>query len=92
MFGPGMHSRCLVHVMELEGVYDGKTQFRADREQLETATIHVDNTMKTNDSMPYDVISAYPGIEIAQQYNFVVLQNPSEGGIHVIKAIFHNIR
>ena len=49
------------------------------REQPETATIHVGNTMMTNDSMPYVVISAYPGIEIAQQYNFVVLRNTSEG-------------
>ena len=49
------------------------------REQPETATIHVANTMMTtNDSMPYVVISAYPGIEIAKQYDFVVLLNPSE--------------
>ena len=49
--------------------------------------------MMTNDSMPYVVIFAYPGIEVAQQYDFVVLQNPSEGGIQrVIKAIFHIIR
>ena len=47
----------------------------------------------TNDSMPYFVISAYIGIEIAQQYDFVVLRNPSEGGIQrVIKIIFHIIR
>ena len=32
MFGHGMHPRSLVHVTELEeGVYDGKTQFRAER-------------------------------------------------------------
>ena len=62
-------------------------------EQPETAAIHVANTMMTNDSMPYVVISAYPGIEIAQQYDFVVMQNSLEGGIqHVIKAIFHIIR
>ena len=73
VFGPGMHARSLVHVTELEeGVCDVKTQFRAEREQPETATIHVGNAMMTNDSMPYAVISAYPGIEIAQQYDFVI--------------------
>ena len=94
VFGPGMHPRSLVHVTELqEGVCDGKTQFRAEREQPETATIYVANTMMTKDSMPDVVISAYPGIEIAQQYDFVVLRNTSEDGIQrVIKAIFHNIR
>ena len=50
VFGPGMHRRILVHVMEVEGVCDGKTQFRAEREQPETATIHVANTMITNDN------------------------------------------
>ena len=50
-------------------------------EQPEIATIHVDNTMMTNDSMPYFVISAYPGIEIVQQYDFVVMRISSEGGI-----------
>ena len=61
-----------MHVTELEeSVCDGKTQFRAEREQPETTTIHVANTMMTNDSMPYVVISAYSGIEIAQQYDFV---------------------
>ena len=70
----GMHSISLVHVTELEeSVCDGKTQFGAEREQPETATIHVASTMMTNDSMPYVVISAYPGIEIAQQYDFVIL-------------------
>ena len=55
--------------------------------------IHVANTMMTNDTLPYVVISAYPGIEIAQQYDFVVLQNPSEGEIQrVINVIFHMIR
>ena len=64
MFGPGMHPRNLVHVTELEeSVCDGKTQFRAERKQPETAAIHVANTMMSNDSMPYVVISAYPGIE-----------------------------
>ena len=94
MFGPGMHARSLVHVKELEeSVCDGKTQFRAEREQPETAAIHVANTMMFNDSMPYVVISAYPGIKIAQQYDFVILQNFSEGGIQrIIKAIFHIIR
>ena len=73
-----MHLRSLVHVTELEeGVCDGKTQFRAEREQPETATTHVANTMMTNYCMPYVVISAYPSIEIAQQYDFVVLRNPS---------------
>ena len=63
------------------------------RELPEASTIHVANTMMTNDSMPYVVISADPGIEISQQYDFVVLRNPSEGGIQrVIKAIFDNIR
>ena len=64
-----------------------------EREQPETATIHVSNTMMTNDSMLYFVISACSGIEIAQQYDFVVLRNSSEGGIQrVIKAIFLIIR
>ena len=91
MFGPVMHPRNLVHVTELEeSVCDGKTQFRAERKQPETAAIHVANTMMSNDSMPYVVISAYPGIEIAQQYDFVILQNSLEGVIQcVIKAIFH---
>ena len=72
---PGMHPRSLVHVTELEeGVCDGKTLFRAEREQPETATINVANTMMTNDSMPYVVISAYPDIEIAQQYDFVTCE------------------
>ena len=94
MFGPGMHPRSLVHVTELEeGVCDGKTQFRAEREQPETATIHVANTMMTNHSMPYVAISAYPVFEIVQQCDFVVLRNPSEGGIQrVIKAIFTSSR
>ena len=93
VFGPGMHRRNLVLVTELEGVCDGKTQIRAEREQPEASTIHVANTMMTNDSMPYVVISACPGIEIAQQYDFVTLQNSSEGGIQrVIKTIFHIIR
>ena len=36
VFGPRMHPRSLVHVTELEeGVYDGKAQFRAKREQLD---------------------------------------------------------
>ena len=78
MFGPGMHPRSLVHVTELqERVCDGKTQFRAERKQLETATFHVASTMMTDASMPYVVISAYPGIEIAQQYDFVVMRYSS---------------
>ena len=90
MLGPRMYPRSLVHVTELEeGVCDGKTQFRAGREHPVTATIHVANTMMTNDSMPYVVIYAYPGIEIALQYDSIVLRNPSEGGIQrIIKAIF----
>ena len=94
VFGPGMHPRSLVHVTELkEGVCDGKTQFRAEIEQPETATIHVANTMMTNDTMPYVVNPAYAGIEIAQQYYLVVLRNTSEGGIQrVTNAIIHIIR
>ena len=94
MFGPGMHPRSIVHVTELEeGVCDGWTQFRAEKEHPETATIHVANTMLTNDSMPYVVISAYPGIEISRQNDFVVLRNPSAGGLQrAINAIFQIIR
>ena len=66
---------------------------RTETEQPESATIHVSNTMLTNDSMSYVVIPAYPGIEIDQQYNFVALRNTSEGGIQrVMKAIFYIIR
>ena len=84
VFGPGMHPKSLVHVTEFEeSVCDGKTQFIAEREQPETATILVANTVMTNDSMPYVVISAYPGIEIAQQYDFVILRNSSEGGMYM---------
>ena len=51
MFGPGIHPRSLVHVTELEeSVCDGKTKFRAEREQPETATIHVANTMMINEN------------------------------------------
>ena len=58
VFEPGMHPRSLVHATELkESVCGDKAQFRAEREQPETATIHVANTMMTNDSMPYVVIS-----------------------------------
>ena len=79
MFGPGMHPRSLVHVTELEeSVCDGKTQFRAERKQPETAAIHVANTMMSNDSMPHIVIFAYPGNEIVQKYDFVILRNSSE--------------
>ena len=64
VFETGMHPRSHVHVTELEeSVCDGKTQFRAEQEQPEIATIHVANTMMTNDSMPYVVISAYPDIK-----------------------------
>ena len=94
VFGPGMHPRSLVRVTELEeAVCDGKTQFRAERDQPEIATIHVANIMMANDTLPCVMTSAYPGIEIDQQYDFAVLRYPSEGGIqHVIKAIFHIIR
>ena len=67
-----------MHTTELEeSVCDGKTQFSAEREQPETATIYVADAIITNDTMPYVVIFAYPGIEIAQQYDFIVLRNPS---------------
>ena len=53
VFGPGMHPRSLVHVTELkEGVCDGKTQFRPEKKKPETASVHVANTMISNDSMP----------------------------------------
>ena len=59
VFGPGINPRSLVHVTELEeSVCDGKTLFRAVREQLDTVSIHVANTMMTNDTLPYVVISA----------------------------------
>ena len=65
---------------------------QGERAQPETATIHVANTIMINVSMPYVLISAYPGIEIDKLYNFVVLRNSSEGVIqHVIKTIFHII-
>ena len=93
VLGPVMHPRSLVHVTELEGACDGKTQFISKREQPETTAIHVANSIMTNDSMPYVVIYADSGFEIAQQCDFVVLRNLSEGGIQrVIKAIFHIIR
>ena len=63
VLGPGMHPRCLVHMKELEGACDGKGQFRAEREQPETATIHVANTMMINDTLLYAVISAYPALK-----------------------------
>ena len=63
------------------------------REQPETAAIHVVNTMMSNGTLPYVMIYADPGIEIAQQCDFVILQNPSDGGIQgVVKAIFDIIR
>ena len=72
VYGPEMHQRSLVHATELEGgVCDSKTKFSAEREQPETATINVAKAMMTNDTMKYVVISAYPGIEIAQEYEFV---------------------
>ena len=85
VFKPGMHPKSLVHITELEeSVCDGKTQFRAERKQPENAAIHVANTMMSNDSMPCVVISTYPGIEIAQKCDFVILQNSSEGGIQSV--------
>ena len=49
--------------------------------------------MMSNASMPYVVISAYPGIEIAQQYDFFILRNSSEGWKQrAINAILHIIR
>ena len=74
VFGPAMHPRSLVHVTEFEKMF---VMARPNSEP-ETATIHVANTMMSNDSMPYVVISAYPGIEIAQQYDFVIWRNSSE--------------
>ena len=63
VFSPGMHSIILLHVTELEeSVCDGKTQFRAEREQPMTATIHVANIIMTNNTLPYVVISSYQGI------------------------------
>ena len=60
VLGPRMHPRSLVHVTELEkGVCDGKTQFRAERKQSENAAMDVANTMMSNVSMPYVVISAH---------------------------------
>ena len=85
VFGPGMHPRSLVHVTELEeSVCDGKTQFRAERKQPETATIHVANTMMSYDSMSYVVISAYPGIEIAQQYFFL-------SSCEILRSVEYNV-
>ena len=94
VFGPGKHPRSRLHVTELvKSVCDGKTQCIAQTKQPETATIHVANTMMSKDSMPHVVISAYPGIEIYQQYHFAIMRYSSEGGIQrVIKAIFHIIR
>ena len=88
VLGPGTHPRSLVHATKLEeGVCDSKNQLRAEREQSKTATIHVANTMMTYDSMPYVVISACPGIEIAQKYDFVVLLNFWEGGMQRVIRI-----
>ena len=50
-----------MHVAELEeAVCDGKAHFRAERELLKNATIHV-------------MVPADSGVEIAQQYDLVVL-------------------
>ena len=73
VLGPGMHPRSHVHVTELEKVFVMARPNSEQREQPETATTHVANTMMTNDSMPYVMISAYPGIEITQQSDFVIL-------------------
>ena len=62
-------------------------------EQPVTPTFHVANTIMINDTLPYVVISSDPGIEFAQQYDFVVSRNSSEVGIQrVIKTIIHIIR
>ena len=73
-----MHLRTPVHIMELEVACDGKAQIRAEGEQPETATIHVANTAITNDTFPYTMASTCCGIEIAQQYDSVSLQDHSE--------------
>ena len=44
----------------------------AQREQPETDTIHVANTAMTNDTLPYIMVSANYGIEIAQQCDLVI--------------------
>ena len=93
VFGPGMHPKSLVYVTELEeGVCDGKTQFRAER----AAGNRYYSCCQHHDDQLLHVICrdfCRPGIEIAQQYDFVALRNPSEGGIQrIIKVIFHIIR
>ena len=63
------------------------------REQPESATIHVANIMITNDTLLNIQISADPGIEIAWQSDLVVSRNHSEGRIQrIMKANFHIIR
>ena len=54
------------------------------REQPEAVPLHVANTMMTNDTLPYVVISADPGIEIAQRYDLVIPRYLSEGGRHKV--------
>ena len=46
-----------------------------------------------NDTLPYVVISADSGIEIAKQYNLITSRNLSDGAIEdVVNVIFHVIR
>ena len=74
-------------------VFDMARPNSEQRELPETITIHVANTMMTNDTLPYAVISAFRGIEIVKRYDLVVSRNPSDGGLQrVIKASFHIIR
>ena len=42
------------------------------RKQPETVPIHAANTMMTNDTLLYVVISTDPSIKIAQQYDLVI--------------------
>ena len=44
------------------------------RDQPETANIHVANIMMTNDALQYLMISANAGIEITQKYSLVTLR------------------
>ena len=52
-----------------DGIVMARPNSEHKREQSETATIHVANTMMTNDTVSYVAISAYSDIEIAQQYD-----------------------
>ena len=62
------------------------------REQPKTATIHDADTMMTNDTLPYEMVSTDPGIDMTQQYDLVVSRHHSESGIQrVVKVIFYII-